>query len=102
MSEYISERTEGFDELKELVKDYTPEKVSEITGIPADDIRKRQGCMPHPSVRCCSMRWASHSTAAVRSMCYSTANLAMLCGMVGKEATGVNPLEGTEQRTGCL
>ncbi len=37
---FINEFTLGFDKLKEHVKEYTPEKVSEITWIPADDIRK--------------------------------------------------------------
>ena len=37
---FINEFTSGFDKLTEHVKEYTPEKVSEITWIPADDIRK--------------------------------------------------------------
>ena len=37
---FIAERTEGFEELKEIVKDYTPEKVAEICHIDADDLRK--------------------------------------------------------------
>jgi anaerobic selenocysteine-containing dehydrogenase len=36
--DYISQRTRGFEELKESVKDYTPEKVAEITGVSAGDI----------------------------------------------------------------
>ncbi len=38
--DYIRERTEGFEELAEIVKDYTPEKVAEICHIDAEDIRK--------------------------------------------------------------
>ena len=37
---FIAERTEGFEELKEIVKDYTPEKVAEICHIDPDDLRK--------------------------------------------------------------
>ena len=36
--EFIAGRTEEFDELKELVAEYTPERVEEITGIPAEDL----------------------------------------------------------------
>ena len=36
--DYIAQRTRGFEELKESVKDYTPEKVAEITGVSAGDI----------------------------------------------------------------
>ncbi len=37
---FIAERTEGFEKLKEIVKDYTPEKVAEICHIDPDDLRK--------------------------------------------------------------
>jgi len=38
--EFIDKYCLGFEELKEHVKAYTPEKVSEITWVPAEDIRK--------------------------------------------------------------
>jgi len=38
--EFIEKYTIGFERLTEHVKDYPPEKVAEITWIPADDIRK--------------------------------------------------------------
>ena len=38
--DYIDNYTVGFDELAERAKDYPPEKVARITGIPADDVRK--------------------------------------------------------------
>jgi anaerobic selenocysteine-containing dehydrogenase len=38
--EFIDKYCLGFDKLKEHVKQYTPEKVSEITWVPAEDIRK--------------------------------------------------------------
>ncbi|HLO04287.1 MAG TPA: molybdopterin oxidoreductase family protein [Symbiobacteriaceae bacterium] len=36
---YIAEYTKGFDQLKEKVSDWTPEKAAAVTGIPAADIR---------------------------------------------------------------
>ena len=36
--EYIDERTEGFDDLWETVKDYPAERAAEITGVPAETI----------------------------------------------------------------
>jgi len=38
--QFLEEWTVGFDELKEHVKQYTPEKVEEVTWVPAPDIRK--------------------------------------------------------------
>ncbi len=37
---YIEERTENFDKIREAVKDYTPEKVAEITGVKPEDVEK--------------------------------------------------------------
>jgi len=37
---FVDQWTNGFDELADHVKGFTPEKVSDITWVPADDIRK--------------------------------------------------------------
>lgn len=39
-ADYVSKHTHGFDELREKVQQYPPEKVAGCTGIPAKDIRK--------------------------------------------------------------
>jgi formate dehydrogenase major subunit len=38
--EFVENRTEDFDALKETVAKYTPEYVEEITGVPADKIKE--------------------------------------------------------------
>jgi anaerobic selenocysteine-containing dehydrogenase len=38
--EFVSKWTTGFDELKELVKDYPPKKVEEITWVPREEIQR--------------------------------------------------------------
>lgn len=38
--DYVEKHTLGYAEMKERAADYPPDKVSEITGIPADDIRR--------------------------------------------------------------
>ena len=39
-TKFIEERTEGYEKIKEIVKDYTPEKVGEICHIDPEDLRK--------------------------------------------------------------
>ncbi len=39
-ADYVSRYTQGFDQLREKVKDYSPERVAKWTGISADDIAK--------------------------------------------------------------
>ena len=51
-ADYVAKYTVGFDELREKVKAYPPERVAQWTGIAADDIRKlaREYATVRPSV----------------------------------------------------
>src|SRR5579863_2450620 len=51
-ADYVSKHTVGFDELREKVKDYSPEHVAQWTGISAADIRQlaREYATTHPAV----------------------------------------------------
>jgi molybdopterin guanine dinucleotide-containing S/N-oxide reductase-like protein len=51
-ADYVSKYTLGFEELREKVKEYPPERVAQWTGISADDIRKlaREYATVRPSV----------------------------------------------------
>ncbi len=51
-ADYVAKYTLGFDELREKVKTYPPERVSQLTGISAEDIRKlaREYATTRPSV----------------------------------------------------
>ena len=99
--EFVKERTEGFEELKEAVKKYTPEYVEEISGIPADDLRQaaRMYATTEKAMICYTMGITQHTTGTDNVM--SIANLAMLTGHVGKESTGVNPLRGQSNVQGA-
>ncbi|MFH1799044.1 MAG: formate dehydrogenase subunit alpha [Candidatus Omnitrophota bacterium] len=100
-SEYIKERTEGYEELKELVKDYTPEYVEEITTIPKEKLVEaaRIYASTKKAMIVYSMGITQHTTGVdnVKSL----ANLAMLTGHVGRPSTGVNPLRGQNNVQGA-
>src|SRR3974390_1717144 len=51
-ADYVAEYTLGFEQLREKVKEYPPERVAQWTGIAADDIRKlaREYATVRPSV----------------------------------------------------
>ena len=100
-AEYIKERTEGFEELKACVEKYNPEYVSELTGIPVDDLH-RAACLyakAKPASILYTMGITQHITGTdnVKSL----ANLAMLCGNIGVEGGGVNPLRGQNNVQGA-
>ena len=99
--EYIEERTEGFEELKEAVRDYTPDYVAEITGIPARILVEaaRLYARSEKAMIVYAMGITQHVTGVdnVKSL----ANLAMLTGHVGFPSTGVNPLRGQNNVQGA-
>lgn len=99
--EFISERTEGYEELKNTVLKYPPEVVEKITGVPADYIRKAARIYAAaPTVSLIySMGITQHTTGTDNVL--STANISMLTGNVGKESSGVNPLRGQSNVQGA-
>ena len=99
--EYIAARTEGFEEMKAVVEEYTPERVEGISGIPADDLRTaaRMYAQNKPSAIIYAMGITQHTTGTDNVK--SCANLAMLCGNVGVAGGGVNPLRGQNNVQGA-
>lgn len=98
---FIEERTEGYEELRELVSAYTPERVEEISGILADDLRKaaRMYAQGNPSAILYAMGITQHTTGTDNVK--SCANLAMLTGNMGIPGGGVNPLRGQNNVQGA-
>ena len=93
-SDFINDRTEGFAEMLEKVKDFTPEKAEPITTVPAEMIRQaaRIFAKAKSSSIIYSMGITQHTTGTDNVL--TLANLAMLTGHIGAESTGVNPLRG--------
>ena len=98
---FVSERTEGFDEFRDSVAECTPERAEALTGVPADQIRAaaRTYASAERASIIYSMGITQHTTGTDNVL--SLANLAMLTGNVGREATGVNPLRGQNNVQGA-
>ncbi len=98
---FIDERTENFEAFKAVVDQYPPERAAEITGIPAEEIAKMAElyARSEKSTILYTMGITQHHTGVdnVKSL----ANLAMLCGQIGRESTGVNPLRGQNNVQGA-
>ncbi len=99
--EYIAARTEGYEEMKALVDTYTPERVEQISGISADQLRQaaRMYATNRPSAIIYAMGITQHTTGTDNVK--SCANLAMLTGNVGVAGGGVNPLRGQNNVQGA-
>lgn len=80
--------------MAENIRKYPPEVVSEITGVPVEDLAEaaRLYATTERAMIFYTLGITEHTTGTDNVM--SLANLAMLTGNVGKKYSGVNPLRG--------
>jgi formate dehydrogenase alpha subunit len=99
--EFIARRTEGFDDFQEVIKKYTPELVSEITGIPIEKLYEAAEILG--TFKPTAVMWAMGITQHVTGVhnVISMANLQMLTGNIGIPGGGVNPLRGQNNVQGA-
>lgn len=98
---FIEERTEGFEEFKQTVMQYPPDKVAEITGIPVEKIYEAAEIIA--SSKPTAVLWAMGITqhiVGVRNV-MDLGNLQMLLGNMGVPGGGVNPLRGQNNVQGA-
>ncbi len=99
--EYIEERTSGFEDLAETVERYTPDIVSEITGISEEDLYEaaRMYAQTAKAGIYYTLGITEHTTGTSNVM--NLANLALVTGHVGYEFAGINPLRGQNNVQGA-
>ncbi len=110
---FIAERTEGFAEFKELIEQYPPEHASLKSGVDVELIEEAARIYANGERKNGSSIYEGrgHSTILYAmgitqrsngtDMVKTLANLAMLCGQIGKPSTGVNPLRGQSNVQGA-
>jgi formate dehydrogenase alpha subunit len=100
-TQYIEARTENVEQLKAVVAKYTPDRVSEITGVDKDSLRR--GAEIYARAKKAMIAYAMGITQHITGTdnVISCANLAMLTGHVGFPSTGVNPLRGQNNVQGA-
>lgn len=98
---FVESRCENFGELAEAVQAYTPEYVEELTGIPAEIIREaaRLYATAAKATLLYTMGLTQHVCGTDNVL--AAANLVLLCGQVGRESTGINPLRGQNNVQGA-
>jgi formate dehydrogenase alpha subunit len=97
---YIKERTEGFEELKTAVSDFTPSYVSSVTGIPEKDLFRAARLYASDKAAIyytMGITQHTHGTNNVKAL----ADLSMICGNLGFPGAGVNPLRGQNNVQGA-
>jgi len=93
--EYVARHTTGFEELRESVRSYTPERVAEITGLSAEAICRT--AWTYARARAGFIGWTmgvNHSTKGTETV-NAINNLALITGNIGR--AGAAPFSITGQ-----
>ena len=99
--DFIDDRTEGYTEFLSSLEKFTPEYAEEISGVPAEDIRK--AARLYAKAKNAAIYWGmgisqlSHGTASAMALIH----LAFLTGHIGRDGTGLNPLRGQNNVQGA-
>ncbi|NOY64848.1 MAG: formate dehydrogenase subunit alpha [Nitrospirae bacterium] len=99
--EFIQARVAGFPELKREVEHYTPEVVSDITGVPADEIVRIAKLMAthRPGTVIWCMGGTQHSTGSSNTRAYCI--LQLVLGNMGVSGGGCNIFRGHDNVQGA-
>ncbi len=99
--EFIAARTEGIEELREKVAEYHPERVERLTGVAWKKIVEaaRLYAQADKSMIVYGLGVTEHQTGTENAM--AIANLALICGQIGRPATGIMALRGQNNVQGA-
>ena len=98
---YIETWTEGFAELSERVKEFAPERMAEVCGIPAETVRTvaRLYARSRASIIFWGMGISQHVHGTDNARCLIA--LALTTGQIGRPGTGLHPLRGQNNVQGA-
>ena len=99
--QYVQSNTEGFEQLAESVKPFTPEEMSPICGIEPDVLRNvaRTFARAESAIIFWGMGVSQHTHGTDNARCLIA--LSLICGQIGRPGTGLHPLRGQNNVQGA-
>lgn len=99
--EFVESRCEDWEELKQAASAYAPAYAEQLTGIPAAVIEQtaRDYAKATRATILYTMGLTQHVCGTDNVL--ALANLALLCGQIGRKSTGINPLRGQNNVQGA-
>ncbi len=99
--QYIQTYVEGFGPFSESIKDFTPEEMAPICGIPADTLREvaRAYARAESAIIFWGMGVSQHTHGTDNARCLIA--LSLITGQIGRPGTGLHPLRGQNNVQGA-
>ncbi len=100
-SEYVERHTEGFENLKAHIQEFTPERMAAICGIDANVLRTvaRTFATAKASIIFWGMGVSQHVHGTDNARCLIA--LSLITGQIGRPGTGLHPLRGQNNVQGA-
>ena len=113
--DFVANRTEDFQQWAQIVRNYPPERVEEITGVSAADLKQAARLYARPPIPAryvgdddkpyagSCLIWGMGITQHVNGTpnAHGLLNLALVTGQLGRPGSGVSPLRGQNNVQGC-
>jgi formate dehydrogenase major subunit len=99
--QYVQTYTEGFSQFAEHIKDFTPEEMAPVCGIPADTLREvaRTFARAESAIIFWGMGVSQHTHGTDNCRCLIA--LSLITGQIGRPGTGLHPLRGQNNVQGA-
>jgi formate dehydrogenase major subunit len=99
--QYIQSYVEGFGPFSESIKEFTPEEMEPICGIPADTLREvaRTYARAESAIIFWGMGVSQHTHGTDNARCLIA--LSLITGQIGRPGTGLHPLRGQNNVQGA-
>jgi formate dehydrogenase alpha subunit len=101
--DFIRTRTEGFDEWRASLAEFTLERAAAITGVPSADIARAARWYARPPKSGSCLVWGMGVTQHVNGIhnAHALLNLSLVSGQLGFPGAGISPLRGQNNVQGC-
>ncbi|MFL6798646.1 MAG: formate dehydrogenase subunit alpha [Xanthobacteraceae bacterium] len=99
--QYVEAQTSNFAAFAEHIKEFTPEEMAPICGVPAETLRAvaRSYARARSAIIFWGMGVSQHVHGTDNARCLIA--LALICGQVGRPGTGLHPLRGQNNVQGA-
>ncbi|HET7731323.1 MAG TPA: formate dehydrogenase subunit alpha [Usitatibacter sp.] len=99
--DFVRRRTSNFEALRDNVRDYSPEKMAPLCGIPAQTLREvaRTFATSKASIILWGMGISQHVHGTDNARCLIA--LSLITGQIGRPGTGLHPLRGQNNVQGA-
>ncbi|RYY64694.1 MAG: nitrate reductase [Chitinophagaceae bacterium] len=99
--EFIEAHTTGFEELKKIVLKWTPEKVEEVSGVPAQELRRAAEILAFTKTLVSTVLQGFYQSMQATAASVQVNNIHLLRGLIGRDGCGIYQMNGqpTAQNT---